>query len=127
MSASLRQREVAAAVLRGDGTKVEAAQAAWIGLSTLKRWLKDDPSFRALIASSPDIRLGPPPRLAAERGVPESQRDVRSRMWVAAEGEVLGSYIPPAAFGAGIQFTGPDLRGKNVTLGHLRKICLLSL
>jgi hypothetical protein len=30
--------------------------------------------------------------------VPESQRALRCRLWVAADGEVLGSYIPPAAF-----------------------------
>jgi hypothetical protein len=100
VSASLKQREAAAEALRAGGTQVDAARAARVGVSTLKRWLKDDPSFRALIASSPDIRLGPPPRVAAERSVPESQRDVRCRMWVGPDGEVLGSYLPPAAFQA---------------------------
>jgi hypothetical protein len=66
-------------------------------LSTLKRWLRD-PSFQALIASSPDIRPGLPPRLEEQRGVPGSQRDLRCRMWLAADGAVLGFYIPPAAF-----------------------------
>jgi hypothetical protein len=51
-----------------------------------------------MIASSPDIRPGPPPRLDEQRGVPGSQRDLRCRMWLAADGDVLGSYIPPAAF-----------------------------
>jgi hypothetical protein len=69
-------------------------------LSTIKRWLPD-PSFQALIASSPDIRPGPPPRLEEQRGVPGSQRDLRCRMWLAADGAVLGSYIPPAAFDTG--------------------------
>jgi hypothetical protein len=74
--------------------------AAEIGISTLKRWLKDDCAFQAMVVSSPDIRPGAPRRLGGERGVPESQRGVRCRMWLAAGGEVLGSDIPPAAFEA---------------------------
>jgi len=77
---------------------VEAARAAVIGLSTLKSWLKDDPEFQAMVISSPDIRPGLPPRLGGERGAPASQRDLRYRIWVASDGDVLGSYIPPAAF-----------------------------
>ena len=97
MTATFQQREAAAEVLRAGGTQVEAARAAGVDLSTLKRWLKE-PSFQALIAGSPDIRAGRPQRLGEGRGVPESQRDLRCRLWVAADGEVLGSYIPPAAF-----------------------------
>ena len=97
MTASFRQRELAADALRAGGTQVEAARAAGVGVSTLKRWL-GQPSFRALVVSSPDIRAGRPPRLGRVGVAPESQRDLRSRMWLAAEGEVLGSYIPPAAF-----------------------------
>lgn len=98
MAASLRQRQKAAAVLRANGTQAQAASAAGVGVSTIKRWL-DDPAFRAMVSSSPDIRPGTPPRIGEERGAAESQRGARSRMWVAAEShEVLGSYIPPAAF-----------------------------
>jgi len=97
VTATFQQREAAAEVLRAGGTQVEAARAAGVDLSTLKRWLKE-PSFQALIVGSPDIRKGRPQRLGERRGVPESQRDLRCRLWVAADGEVLGSYIPPAAF-----------------------------
>jgi len=98
MAASLRQRQKAADVLRANGTYAQAAKAAEIkSVSTIKRWL-DDPEFRAMVSSSPDIRPGAPPKIGG-RGVQESQSDVRSRMWVAAESrEVLGSYIPPTAF-----------------------------
>jgi transposase len=95
-----RQRQIAADALRAGRTQVEAALAAGIGISTLKRWLKNDPEFQAVVVSSPDIRPGLPPRLGGERGVLESQRDLRCRMWLAAGCEVLGSYIPPAAFEA---------------------------
>jgi hypothetical protein len=97
VTATFQQREAAAEVLRADGIQVEAARAAGVDLSTLKRWLKE-PSFQALIVGSPDIRAGWPQRLGEGRGVPESQRDLRCRLWVTADGEVLGSYIPPAAF-----------------------------
>jgi hypothetical protein len=86
-------------VLRAGGTQAEAAKAAGDrSVSTIKRWL-DEPEFRAMIASSPDVRSGAPPKLGKRRGVLASQRDTRLRMWVAADSqEVLGSYIPPASF-----------------------------
>jgi hypothetical protein len=86
-------------VLRRNGTNEEAAKAAGVGsVSTIKRW-RDEPEFRAMIVSSPDIRPGAPPKVGKRAGVLESQRDTRLRMWVAADSqEVLGSYIPPAAF-----------------------------
>jgi hypothetical protein len=99
MAASPRQRQKAADVLRANGTYAQAASAAERkSVSTIKRWL-DDPEFRAMVSSSPDIRPGAPPKVGGKSGVPESQRNVRSRMWVAAENQqVLGSFIPPAAF-----------------------------
>jgi hypothetical protein len=97
VSASFRQREIAAEVLRAGGTQAAAVQAARIGLTTLKRWLKDDPGFQALVISSPDIRPGLPPRLGGEREAPASERDLRCRIWVASDGDVLGSYMPSAA------------------------------
>jgi hypothetical protein len=97
VTASLRQRRIAADALRAGCTQVEAARAAGVGVSTLKRWLAE-PSFRALVVSSPEIRAGRPPRLGRVGVAPESQRELRCRLWLAAEGEVLGSYIPPAAF-----------------------------
>jgi hypothetical protein len=96
VSASFRQRQIAADALRAGRTQAKAALAAVIGLSTLKRWLKYDSEFQAMVASSPDVRPGPPPRLGGERGVAESRRDLRCRLWVTPDGEVLGSYIPPA-------------------------------
>jgi hypothetical protein len=98
VTASLKQRQQAADALRAGSTKAHAALAAGIGKSTVKRWLKDDPAFRAMVVSSPDIRPGPPARIGEERAVPESQCDLRCRIWLAADGGVLGSYIPPAAF-----------------------------
>jgi hypothetical protein len=97
VSATFNQREAAAEVLRADGTQVATARAARVALSTLKRWLRD-PSFQALIASSPDIRTGLPLGLADEGGVLVSKQDLRCRMWLASDGAVLGSYLPPAAF-----------------------------
>ena len=67
-------------------------------MSTLKRWLRDDPAFRAMVAGSPEVRLGLPPGLADEGGVLVSKQDLRCRMWLASDGAVLGSYVPPAAF-----------------------------
>jgi hypothetical protein len=103
MAATPRQRQKAADVLRADGTQVTAAKAANVGVSTIKRWLLQ-PAFRAMISTSPDIRPGQPPRIDDGRGAPESQQDVRLRMWVAggSEGneEVLGSYIAPRAYEA---------------------------
>ena len=99
MAASLGQRQKAADVLRAKGTQTQAASAAGVkSVSTIKRWL-DDPEFRAMVSSSPDIRPGLPPGIGDRRGAPKSPRGVRSRIWVAAESrEVLGSLIPPAAF-----------------------------
>jgi len=97
VAASPRQRQIAADALRAGRTQEAAALAAPVGLSTLKRWLKHDPAFRALLSSSPDIRPGRPPRLGEGRGVSESQPDLRCRIWLAADGDVLGFYIPPAA------------------------------
>jgi hypothetical protein len=55
----------------------------------VKRW-RQQPSSQALIASSPDIRPGPPPRLGGGRTAPESQRDLRCRVWITADGAALG-------------------------------------
>jgi hypothetical protein len=96
VAAGSGQRQKAADVLRGGGTQVEAARAAGVSLSALKRWLKQS-SFQALLAGSPEIRPGLPPRIG-ERAAAASQRAFRCRMWVSADGEVLGSLIPPAAF-----------------------------
>jgi hypothetical protein len=96
VTASSNQRQKAADVLRANGTQVEAAGAAGVGLSTLKRWLNES-SFQALLRSSPDIRPGPPPRIGEEAVAPASRPELRCRMWLAADGDVLGSYIPPAA------------------------------
>lgn len=68
-------------MLRAGGAQVDAAEVTGVGLSTLKRWLRE-PSFQALPVSSPDIRPGPPPRIGGERGAPASQRDLRCRMWL---------------------------------------------
>jgi hypothetical protein len=101
VSATFKQREMAAEVLRAGGTQGAAAGAAGVAVSTLKRWLQD-PSFQALIASSPGIRPGLPPSVADEGRVLVSDQDLRCRIWLASEGAVLGSYLPPAALeGAG--------------------------
>ena len=85
-------------MLRAGGTQAEAARAAGVGVSTIKRWLAD-PQFRAMVSSSPDIRLGPPPKVGQSTDVPDSRGDMRSQMWVSSESqEVIGSYIPPAVF-----------------------------
>lgn len=99
MAASLKQRQKAADVLRANGTYEQAAKAAGVkSVSTIKRW-RDQPAFRAMISTSPDIRPGAPPKIDDGRGVTESQRDVRLQMWVAAGSEdVLGSHIAPEAF-----------------------------
>ncbi|HJR94083.1 MAG TPA: hypothetical protein VJ807_01520, partial [Gaiellaceae bacterium] len=60
MAASRRPRQKAADVLRAGGTQAQAASAAGVkSVSTIKRWL-DDPEFRAMVRSSPDIRAGAP-------------------------------------------------------------------
>jgi hypothetical protein len=72
-------------------------------VSTVKRWLAQ-PAFRAIVCASTDIWPGEPPRIDDGRNMPESQQDVRLRMWVAGGSEgnedVLGSYIPPSAYEA---------------------------
>src|SRR5207247_3500149 len=101
MAATLKQRQIAADVLRAKSTQPQAADAAGVGLSTIKRWLQQ-PDFLAMVESSPDIRVGAPARIKRGR-TPESQRDERSRMWVAGsdgDHKVLGRYIPPAAYEA---------------------------
>jgi hypothetical protein len=98
MASSLAQRQRAADVLRDGGSQAAAAKAAARSVSSIKRWL-GQPAFRAMIVSSPDIRVGAPPKVGKASGVVESQRDTRLRMWVAAGSqEVLGSYIQPAAY-----------------------------
>jgi hypothetical protein len=99
MAATLKQRQIAADVLRAKSTQPQAADAAGVGLSTIKRWLQQ-PDFLAMVESSPDIRVGAPARIK-RGGTSESQRDERSRMWVAGsdgDHKVLGRYIPPAAY-----------------------------
>jgi hypothetical protein len=97
VAASPGQREIAADALRAGHTQAEAARRADLkSVSTIKRWLKE-PAFQALLTGSPDIRPGPPPRLAAEPAAPDLQLHARSRIWLAAEGTVLGSLIAPAA------------------------------
>ena len=68
MAASPRQRRKAADALRAGGTQTEAAAAAGMNVSTIKRWL-DQPAFQAIVRGSPDIRAGRRPRL------------VRREMW----------------------------------------------
>ena len=101
MAASPRQRQRAADVLRENGTYAEAAVAAGVNVSTIKRWLKE-PAFRAILSSSPDIRAGMP-AVIESRPVQAAPGGVRCRMWVTlgseGRGEVLGSFIPPAAYG----------------------------
>jgi hypothetical protein len=102
MAATLRQRQKATDVLRANGPQEQAAKAAGVSVSTIKRWL-GQPAFQAMIRTSPDIRLGEPPRIDDERGAPESQQEVRPRMWVAGrhgKAEVLGSYAPPETYEA---------------------------
>jgi hypothetical protein len=102
MAATLKQRQIAADVLRAGGTQQQAADAAGVSLSTIKRWLQQ-PDFLAMIESSPDIRVGAPARIGRREATPKSQRDERSRMWVAgreSDHKVLGRYIPPAAHNA---------------------------
>lgn len=104
MAASPHQRRKAAEVLRAGGTQEEAAKAANVSVSTIKRWLKE-PEFQAMVRGSPGIRAGAPPTVdqSRKKGVPE--QDERARMWVCSGWEeketgpeVLGSDIPADAF-----------------------------
>ena len=101
MASTVRQRQAAADVLRSGGTQKEAAAAARVALSTVKRWL-GHPEFLAMVSSSPGIRSGTPARIGAGQGELKSLRGERLRMWVTAvpggEAEVLGRHIPPSAF-----------------------------
>jgi hypothetical protein len=101
MAATLRQRQKAAEVLREGGPHPRAAKAAAVSVSTIKRWLKE-PAFRAMLSSSPDIRAGMP-AVIESRPVQVAPGGVRCRMWVTlgseGRGEVLGSFIPPVAYG----------------------------
>jgi transposase len=81
MAATLKQRQIAADVLRAGGTQQQAADAAGVSLSTTKRWLQQ-PDFLAMIESSPDIRVGAPARIGRREATLESQRDERTRMWL---------------------------------------------
>jgi hypothetical protein len=100
MASSQKQRQAAAEVLRAGGTQEEAARAARVSLSTIKRWLKE-PSFLAMVRGSSDIRAGAPEPLGRGR-VRELERSERSRIWVSAgageEPAVLGRYILPTAY-----------------------------
>ena len=79
----------------------QAARAACVSVSTLKLWSKDR-AFSVMVNSSPDIRPGLP-LLAAQSTQQPSPSGVRSLIWVTAgsdgSGEVLSSFIPPAAYG----------------------------
>jgi transposase-like protein len=93
VAASTRQRQIAADALRAGHTQAEACRRADLkSVSTLKRWRKD-PAFQALLTGSPDIRSGSPPRLGAQRAAPESEGNPRARIWLAADGAVLGSHL----------------------------------
>src|SRR5438034_330773 len=83
MAASPRRRRKAAEVIRDGGTQPEAATAAGVNVSTIKRWL-DQPAFQAMVRGSPDIRVGAPPRVDRPRNGGAFGRDERLRMWVAA-------------------------------------------
>jgi hypothetical protein len=96
VAASTRQRQIAADALRAGHTQAEACRRADLkSVSTLKRWRKE-PAFQALLTGSPDIRPGSPPGLGAQRAAPESEGNPRARIWLAADGAVLGSHLPPA-------------------------------
>jgi hypothetical protein len=102
MAATQRQRRRAAEVLRGGGTHDQAAKAAGVSVSTIKRWLKE-PEFQAMVRGSPDIQAGAPSRVGRSRKGETAEQDERARMWVCAgrgkKGpEVLGNYIPPHVF-----------------------------
>jgi len=102
MAATPHQRRKAAEVLRAGGTQEEAAKAANVSLSTIKRWLKE-PEFQAMVRGSPGLRAGAPPTIDRSRNRGVSEQDERARMWVGSGcgetgSEVLGSEIPADAF-----------------------------
>lgn len=102
MAASPRQRRAAAEILRAGGTQTEAAAAAGMNVSTIKRWL-DQPAFQAIVRGSPDIRVGAPPTVGRPGNAGAFEQDERLRMWVASGAarkgpEVLGRRIAPDAY-----------------------------
>lgn len=102
MAATPRQRRKAAEVLRAGGTQEEAAKAANVSVSTIKRWLKE-PEFQAMVRGSPNIHAGAPPRIDRSRKGGAKESDERLQMWVASgtgeKGpEVLGRKITPDAY-----------------------------
>jgi hypothetical protein len=100
MAASPRQRRKAADVIRVGGTQPEAATAAGVNVSTIKRWL-EQPAFQAMVRGSPDIRAGTLPRVDRPRKGGASEQGERLRIWVASctgKEEVLGSFIAPDAY-----------------------------
>jgi hypothetical protein len=102
MAASPRQRRKAAEVIRLGGTQTEAATAAGVNVSTIKRWL-DQPAFQVIVSGSPDIRAGAPPRVDRPLKGGAFEPDERLRMWVATSTaekgpEVLGRRIAPDAY-----------------------------
>ena len=82
MAASPRQRKKAATCSELEVPRPRRG-AAGVGVSTIKRWLAD-PQFRAMVSSSPDIRLGLPPKVGQSTDVPDSRGDMRSQMWVSS-------------------------------------------
>jgi hypothetical protein len=98
MATTPLQRQIAAEALRSGSTQRDAADAARMSLSTVKRLLQL-PEFRAMVLSSPDIRSVAPTKVGRKTIALHSQRDPQSRMWVAGDThEVVGSYVPAAAF-----------------------------
>jgi hypothetical protein len=81
MAATPRQRQKAADVLRAGGTQKEAARVADVkSVTTIKRWL-EEPAFRAMISTSPEIRPGVPTGIGDGQGAPEPRPEMRARMW----------------------------------------------
>jgi hypothetical protein len=80
-------------VIRAGGTKPEAATAAGVNVSTIKRWL-DQPAFQAMVRGSPDIRAGAPPTVGPPGNAGAFEQDERLRMWVASG---AGRKGPPKA------------------------------
>lgn len=102
MAATPRQRRKAADVIRAGGTQPEAATAAGVDVSTIKRWLAQ-PAFEAMVRGSPEIRAGAPPRVDRPRKEGAFEQDERLRMWIASSTgkngpEVLGRRIAPDVY-----------------------------